>query len=199
MRARAGETLESVGGTCRIKCVVVPVQWRDLAEPAGQRHHEDGRRRDGVELRHLVEHDVPTDPDGLQDRSRRAVGCGRGQELAGPAVRVRLRFRDSVLPLRRLRRCDSRPGNREPDLEGQPVRGRLGKRHLGPRNLADPELRRHSVGRSPESARSRKASPRLSGARLLGIEARPPPIPTLPRPFPRPTPNQQHARLKETR
>ena len=88
----------------------------------------------------------PADQDGLQGRSRRAVRSGRGQELAGAAVRVRLQFGDPVLPLGRLRRRDPRPVNCEPDLAGQPVRRRLGKRHHRPGNLEDPELRRHSVG-----------------------------------------------------
>ena len=128
-----------------IEPLAVPVQRRDLAEPASQRHHEGGRRRDGLELRQLIERRVPADQDGLQGRSRRAIRSGRGQELAGAAVRVRLRFGDPVLPLGRLRRRDPRPVNCEPDLAGQPVRRRLGKRHHRPGDLEDPELRRHSV------------------------------------------------------
>ena len=73
-----------------VEHIALPVQRRDLAEPAGQRHHEDGRQRDGVELRQLIELHVPGDQDGLQGRSRRAVRSGPGQELAGTAVRVRL-------------------------------------------------------------------------------------------------------------
>ena len=96
----------------------------------------------------LVEHHVPGDQDGLQGRSRRAVRCGCGQELAGAAVRVRLRCGDTVLPLGRLRCRNPRSVNCEPDLAGQPVRGRLGKRHHGPGNLEDLELHRHPVGRA---------------------------------------------------
>ena len=112
-----------------------------------------------LELQQLVERRVPGDQDGLQGRSRRAVRSGRGQELAGAAVRVRLRCGDTVLPLGRLRRRDSRSVNCEPDLAGQPVRRRLGKRHHRPGDIEDLELRRHSVGRSPEPCRPKKPRP----------------------------------------
>ena len=70
-----------------------------------------GRQRDGLELQQLVERRVPRDQDGLQVRDRRAVRSGRGQELAGAAVRVRLRSGDTALPLGRLRCRNSRPVN----------------------------------------------------------------------------------------
>jgi len=97
-----------------------------------------------------------------QGREQPAVRPGRGAELAGAALRVRLLEgrRARLLPLGRLRGGHT-GSTGQPDLEREPVRRRLGKRDQRSRDLPDLELHRQAVGagsrRSCEKPRSAQA------------------------------------------